>query len=388
MRSKGYFPTSANRLFSWYVYTHSILRWKTVLIYLVPGLQRVCAFIARLYKYSCLEVLRLCDRTHEYRNKYVAAFIVVLVFDEFQHLTEIEESDPSAVEHVQLALKNRLKVFCSQIYHSDYYKANSFKKVNRSKNNVLRLLAMHVNCVPGLSFCLPPYYRKEMPNAFPHCYPFTNLDLPACLLRRSDSSGYQYGNGQTNSCCCGWAFDSTPSGFLGLFDHSAESFARYFHSEPQKIRIEGVEIDFDARQAIEMVFGGSGTDNLSLWKKMLVFRGTLSDLLERLFLAIDGVTEKLEVEVETTIPEDRLDRMAGNCRPQLFTHILRWAVSEYHEFCDSIKKDDTDTEKTFEILHRFSLLESKRKDSKRDDFFWGVLVIWYSSVLAEGILPN
>ena len=349
-----------------YSYTHSIVRWKRTLVYLVPGLHRVLAFFERLYKRSCRALFAFSDQSHNYPNKFVAALVAVIIIEELQ-VTNIEKSDLSAVKHVQRALKSRLQVFCSRIYN---YKVDSIKEAKRSENKHLRFLAMQANMIRGLSFCLPSSYQRVLPRFLPERPQFTNLDLPACLLRRFDGGDYHYDNGQTKSCCCGWAFDSTPSGFLRLFDHSARSFARYVHSKPQKIRTKEGEIDFDARQAMNIVFGGPSTDSLM---KKVVFRGALTFLFQRLFLTIDLVRQKLEAEM--TISENILDDLARGFRPQCFICILRWAVVEYHKFWDSIK-DETDAEVSVEHLRRFNIWERKWNDSEAERFVSDVLAIW------------
>ena len=359
-----------------YSYAHSIVRWKRVLAYLVPGLQRVLALIEKLYKCSSFELFKISDRLHKNSNKRIAASVFVMMIQELQleRLTNIEKSDLSAVEHVQLAFKNRFQVLCSRIFDS---KVDSVKEANRSKNEELRCLAMQANIVPGLSFCLPSSYQMEFPSFLPDRPLLTNLDLPACLLRRFDGRGYHSDNGQTKSCCCGWAFDSTPSGFLKLFNHSALSFAFYIHSKPQKIRTKEGEIDFDARQAMNVVFGGPSTDSLM---KKVVFRGALNFLLKRLFFTIDALRKILEAE--RTIPENILDRSARDCRPHLFTHTLRWAVTEYHKFWDS-KKDETDAERSVELLRRFNNWKREWNDSEIHEFTSDVFRTWLGTFFSK-----
>ena len=365
-----------------YTYTHSLVRWKRTLAYLVPELHREFAFIEKLYRFVFRRVLYVCDRMHTFsRDKVLAAVPVILAFDEIKHLTKMERPNHSAVDHIQLALKARLKVLCSQIFPID--KRTSERKVSAG------LMIMIIR-VPELSFCLPPACQdyanlREMPlQGFLTLHvPDRPLDLSACLLRRSESRDSYYDDRQTDGCCCGWAFDSIRPSFLRLFGHSARSFARYVHFGPQKISLGDEDSAFDPCQALNAVWAGPWVDNSSLRRSMIVFASILSDLLGQLFIIIDYAAEKSQRDPDMAVNKDRLDRLAEYCRPQLFAHLLRSALTMYHEFWNTYKESVTAFKHHNYVAVLVYAWVRERQDSERDEFVSLVIEILTSSMSAE-----
>ena len=364
-----------------YSYTHAILGWARVLVYLVPGLQHTLAFIGRLYRFLSFQMLDLCDQLHKKAHKFWAVIISVVLFDEIKRLTSMEISDPSAVDHVQRVLKSRLTFFCSRIFDDP--------KVDLSKNDltldfatVTLCLAMVVNRVQELSFCLPQNYRTcqpPVPGLLIHV-PDTPLGLPACLLRRFDSGGHCYENEQTDHCCCGWVSDSTPSGFLSLFGHSARSFGRYIHSGPHKIIFIEREINFDTLPIMDTVFGGPLVDHLSPDKSKVIFGVVLSLRLQDLFSSMSYIIENL---IKGELPKVLLDCLATYCRAHFFAHILRSAVALYSEFLNSREQGELEAleAESYQILVlRFLNWVGNRKDPDDQNFCHGV-----SGILEKGI---
>ena len=76
---------------------------------------------------------------------------VVLRSDTIMHPTEME-IDPAVVDHLQLALQTRLKIFCSRSFDFDESKGLTLD------SEKIRA-AMMVDSLPELSSCLPPHYR-------------------------------------------------------------------------------------------------------------------------------------------------------------------------------------------------------------------------------------
>lgn len=352
-----------------YPYTHAIVGWVRVLVYLVPGLQHALAFIGRIYRISSFCMLDLCDQLHKLAPKFWAVIISVVVFDEIKRLTSMEISDPSAVDHVQLVLKSRLTVFCSRVFDES--------KVDLSKDDSNLGFASVVNRVQELSFCLPQNYRTCLPPASGLFIPVldTTLGLPACLLRRFDSGGHCYENEQTDHCCCGWVSDSTPSGFLSLFGRSARSFGRYIHSGPHKIIFIEREIIFDTLHTVDTVFGGPWVDHVSPDKSKVIFGAALSVRFRELFSSMRYIIQN---HIKVEIPKDRLDCLATYCRAHFFAHILRSAVALYSEFLNSREQGELEELKaeSCEILVlRFYKWMGNRKEPEDENFYRGVFGI-------------
>ena len=370
-------------IFYSFISTRNIVRWNRVLAYLVPGLQRGLASIEILHRYLWYTVLYLCDRMPKFsRDKDLAVIASVLVFEEIEHLTKNENPDPSAVYHVQLALKARLKVLCSRIFDFDNITL-------KNKDKIPATLLVMINRVPELSFCLPgncrivaDYIDKTKGDLLQFHIPATPLDLPACLLRRSGSSDDYYDDRQTENCFCGCAFDSTPPGFLSLFGHSTGSFARHLHSGPQKSSLVDGDLAVDTRQAMNIIFRRPWSDDSSLRKDMIVFASILSYLVWNLCAIINTATEEPDYDPDT-ISKDDLDRIAAHCRPQFLTYLLLWVVAMHHEFCKSDGKSKTDVESSDEVWKQVRDWTLKREGFQMEGFVIAMLGILSGGILAE-----
>lgn len=360
-------------------YIHSLIHWKDVLVYSVPKRPHFLAFPERLSRNTFLQAIDFCDRVHRVTDRITAVMAVVLTFDEINFLRATQKVDHLMADHLQLALQYRLTVFCARIFDFDESKEVMWDERKAS-------VMMMVDCVPELSSCLPPQYRGcsrsyelFIKYATPLRSPITPPDLPSCLLRRSDSSEDCYDCATINNCCCGWTFDSTPSGLLSFFGHSARSFARYVHAEPPEISLGKVKVLFDARQAMITVFGEPWMDNSSLHNRKAIFWATMSFLLQHSFhtmnYSINSINSMMASNINTTrkIPEDRLDRLADNLRQQVFARFLRSAVTMYHSFWNEEREEreeregKTDAETTGELLRRFGLWAEKKKTTWETD---------------------
>ena len=378
----NFFLSESNGTRLWfYAFSHSIIRWKRVLLFLAPGLKRVLDLIEKLHKYLCLWVFEYCDQLHRLTDKFEAVMVCVTIFDEIKHhqsehhQMSMEILDSSARDHVQLLLKSRLKVFCSRVYDFDESKLN-LSKINKSEADIK--VAMVIARVPELSSYLPRryqdpvlYWDAEFQRLLSIEKPST-AQLPACLLPRLDSSDYP------DSCCCGRASDSAPPGFLSLFGHSARSFADFVHSGPQKISLREVEKDFNACQALNNVFGGQGIDSSSLNKRMVVFEEALYFSLQQVFGMLYLLTQRWEIDLEKMFSTDKVDPAVEYFRSRVFARILHWAVKLYHAIWSWNKKCETSAEPSLELpgpnmlptdqLHGFKIDYSSGMEQMFEDF--------------------
>ncbi len=327
-------------------------------------------------------MFHFCDLVHQHPHKAAAISFVGLVYDEVKHLTEMETLNISAVNHLQLALQNLLKVFCLRIFDFDKSKkVKLFKELNLPDENDRFCVEMTLDGVPELSGCLPPHYHggsrtwnmKKQHFLLVHALA-TPSDLPACLLRRSDSSESNYDNLQTNDCCCGWTFDSTPPSFLSFFGHSASSFARYVHSGPQRISLDNLEVSFDTRQAMNTVFGGPEIDESSLGKRTSIFGGAVSLWLGMSFWVIKRLRKDVDIEATVKIPEGTVDHLTNNIRPHVFAYILMSAVTTCHDFLDSERKGETNSKGFASLSEQLYVMVSLDKVSDFAIVLMGIIL--------------
>ena len=368
-----FWKRSPNKMFLLYTHVHSILRWKRPLVYLAPELQHSLTILEKIFGEISSFMFSYCDQVHRTPHKNAAVMVVVIIFYEITHLTrtEMETSDPAEVDHLKLILQSRLRIFCSRVFNFD-----ESKELVLGDTEGLQA-AMMVNSVPELSSCLPPHYRGRWPksDSYYHYSQVSDdatipLDLPSCLMRRSDSSEYFYDSAQTDGCYCGWTFDSTHEGFLDFFGHSATSFARYVHSGSQKIGFGKAEVLFDPRQAMNTVFGELCLDGLGLHERRYILGASMSFLLRHSILTIDVLREVLNSTED--FPADTLHDTANEFRPHLFSLILRSAITMSHDFWNFRRKYEHDIKIDVVLFgpwaesKRFS--EESKKSSEIFDF--------------------
>ena len=372
-----------------YALTLGLTRWKRSLFYLVPKLQHVLALVERFHRFCWPYMLNYCDQAHRSPHKSQAVMVVVIVFYGIMRLREMDTLDPAVTDHLQLALQDRLKIFCSRIF--------SFDASKRIMCDEEKRLFAEVAFVPELSSCLPPHHHHRlltfdlptMQSIMEFSIPEKRLDFPSCLLRRSDSSEYCYDNTKTDSCCCGWTFDSIPPGFLRLFSHSASSFAHYVHFKPGEMSLAVVKVPSDICQAINNGLEGHQIDDLGLRNRMIFFRAMMISSYRRLLGMMDLLTEKSNIDLTRKIPEDRLNRLANKYRERICAHILRSAVTMYHDFRHWDREGETDAEDITDLLRRFSLwVVEKMNSSGFEDFDRAFVDIHLERIMAERIIAE
>lgn len=207
-----------------FMYTHSIIRFKDILLYFVPGLRDVLPMVEWTFKTSAHIVLLLCDHAHKVPHRSAFICVTALVLDEIKHLKGTQTVDPSLLDHVQAMLECRLTVFCARTF--------DFNGSGKLKHNSEQKLAAAVTDYVGASICLPPHYRGRSSelryrirvSKLPY-FRKTNPEPPACLLNRSASIRCDLETPHIHKCCCGWILDSIPPGVLAFSGYSVESFA-------------------------------------------------------------------------------------------------------------------------------------------------------------------
>jgi hypothetical protein len=341
-----------------YSYSHSITRLKDLLLYLDPELHDVLPIFEDFYREACLLMFKFCDAAHKFLNKNFpkdfAITVMVFVFDEVKGLKEMPTLDASIAEHLQLALKSRLKVLLSRVFDSGGTKAPGWK----STDNLLLGL---IDYIEEISSVLPPQYsgcsigwwahlRGEV---LPHIAAI-NMDSSSCLLRRPNIIKRYHNDPQMDDCCCGWMTDSIPSGVLAFFAYSAESFARQLHA---KEWVKGSS--FKARELMNTVFERPSITNANLRKKIAIFREALYWTLDKCF----KYSSKLYLHPTVMLPEDKLVDLARTQRQVLLVIILEEAAAINHDFWISRGLDEEeditcDTERTHKIICDFEDWES------------------------------
>ena len=99
---------------------NSILRWKEVLLCLVPEYgnlfgvfsQRLCASLNTWF-------LRLCDSAHRFPQKLEAIRLLLFVYDEINYFKQTKTLDHLSVDRLSQAFRGRMQLLCGQVFDFD-----------------------------------------------------------------------------------------------------------------------------------------------------------------------------------------------------------------------------------------------------------------------------
>ena len=289
---------------TFFTYAHSIVRWKETILYIVPEMGRVISYFEELFRVSSLAVCKICDHTYKSGPRDAALIWTALLLDEAKHGREsgIPERQPLLAESIIPALESRLKVLCTQLFDFDPPK----KSISELRNQELAMFSLYQ---PTTRPFLPPHYRSPRQSRahvdwavwdeVPPPGTTVQWDSPPCLRSRANGNKTGYDTLQTDHCgyicCCGWMFDSLPSGLLSFFNQSAQSFAHHFHAKEWKIGFAGEEPVLEAHHIMHAMFDATDIEQMisqkrtaivNLRKKMSIFRQALKVSLRHIFFAI------------------------------------------------------------------------------------------------------
>lgn len=321
--------------FWFYSYCHSILQWKAVLLLLAPENRHNLAIFERLYRVSCLSLFKECDEAFISLQKDSALVVTALVFGENQYLRNMTP-EYALADHIESALRSRLKVLCAQLF--DW--SPSQKSVRKLKNLEL---AQNISFAGASSF-LPPHYRgclvhdRLTSRVGVLLSSDTTLweSLP-CLLNRCNSNKSGDDALQRDHCCCGWMFDSLPSGLLSFFGQSARSFADFLHANDGFINFAGESPNFEVRDLVSKFFGPLDLEEknrpkeTTIWilkLKTALFQQALRRSLLRSFLVIHNLNKFTTI----TLSEGQLMVQAEGYRQVVLLYTLLTAVYIFGSF--------------------------------------------------------
>ena len=319
-----------------YSYSQSIVRWRAVLLLLAPENRHILALFERIYRDCCFRIFKLCDEAFKSPWEGGALSVTALVFGEVQYLRNMTPEYVLA-DHIDLALRSRLKVLCAQLF--DW--GPSQKPVRKLKNWKTARMISHFQ---GASSFLPPHYRGCLVHdrfisraGVPSPSDTTPLEPLPCLLNRCNINKSGDDALQRDHCCCGWMFDSLPSGLLSFFGQSARSFADCLHAKDGVINFAGESPDFEVRNLLSKVFGPSDLEEINRPKEITVsildwktalFRQALCCSLRYSFLAIHEFNNFTTI----TLSQDQLMVQAEGYRQLVLLFILPTAVYIYGSF--------------------------------------------------------
>ena len=330
-----------------YSYTHSIVRWKSILLFLDPKLRQILPIFEDLYRNACLYVFVYCD-AHIIPQDSSHALFIGLVIDEVCCLRETQTLNPSLVDHLLLILKTRLATFCARTFFDRPKKLKS-----KSPNE---LLARYINFIKGATSCLPTHYRgcsrliwlniRFSPwTDFASTRPDSLLGLPS----HPNSNEHYRDAPQTDNCCCGWKSESIPPGVRKFFDHSTHSFALYLHTGLPAYSLSWEEA-FEPCKSMNMISRQLSMENVSLQKKMAIFREAMYFALWFSF----HCEKQLNLYSTVNVPEDQLEEPVDVHRPLLLVIILDLAVLIYRDFWTWRGEEHMNTRGVYQLILDFS----------------------------------
>ena len=328
-----------------YSYAHSIVRHKRVLLYLAPKLKHDLIFIERLYRNACLKMLRYCDTMDSLSQPEWTVFLLALIYEELVILNP-EQMDSSLLQHLLIAVSSRLTIFSNRLLDLDRSKKSKFTPHG------------------GLAdFC----YNMQESRLYPRSKDFydrialasrnmvspqqdaNRLHSASCLLSRSDRNECDPDVTHPDGCCCGWTFDSIPSGFLAIFGQCSESLARHFHAKRWTIRFAEWTSDVDMGALMKEVFEKRDMEKSTLPKKQVIFREALYLSLQLAFRSLTLINPILPI----ITTEDQLDFRAYENSQLLLDRVLQKAVFLYRRFWESRDKEYPDARGIDELILDF-----------------------------------
>jgi hypothetical protein len=335
MRLRTMVLKSSNSLALW-TYSHSIVRWKKLLLYLTPELCEVVGIFEKAEKALLSRVFE-CFEDVQSSDKRILIGLLVLMSDEVQRLRTTQRLDASLADHLQLAIKNRLQVFCTGVLD-----LHPPKKPRKKLRNLW--LAQMIDYNRETSSCLPPHYRGYSDaiwltvheEARRHLDP-NSLNFTSCLVSRSNSAKGHHDSAQIDRCCCGWISDSIPAGVLNLFGFSAKTFLRYFHSE-SAIGLGIPRLTSEDHKVTNTMLRSWYLENVSLLYKMTIFHEAFRVSLE---VAIERTLYFNDNEA-ITLSQDQLLAHAGSHREMLFIYVLETASEIMQAFLTFRREGCTD----------------------------------------------
>ena len=353
---------------SFYTYAHSIVRWKEAILYMVPEMERVIAFFESRFRYHYLNVCKLCDHMYKSAQKGLALIWTVLILDEVQYLrgSEILEPEPLLAESTIPALESRLKVLCTQIFDFD-----PPEKPTRELKN--QDLAMFLDHQTTASSFLPSHYHspqssiiyiiRTVRNELPPPGTTVQWDSPPCLLSRANGNTSGYDTLQMDHCgdicCCGWMFDSLPSGLLSFFDLSAKSFAHHFHAKEWTVDFAGEKPAFEAHHIMHVMFDSTDVEQMilqkemaivNLRKKMSIFRQACKVSLQHFFI---GIRILKQLSTTMKLSEAQIKVQVEDYRQIMLFYILKTAVLIYYAYFKANGKSETGAESVQDLVAEF-----------------------------------
>ena len=325
-----------------YNHAHSVVRSKEILLCIAPRLKHDIASIERLYRESCLRILKYCDVAHTSTEMLWAMLILWLVYDELHFAGKSKELDPPLAEHLQSNVLMRLAVYSTRI--SEPYFSKRFSSVMRGP---LSLAKQVPYLVPGSP--LPRVRQGAVSRGrVQPTLEAESLRFPSCLLSCSDVNEPQPLVTPTNCCCCGWIFNSIPSGILKFFGHSSDSFAHRLHANEWSESFAGDTVSITAEVLLGTIFWQPNMEISRLQKRMAIFGEAFRFSLEG---RLHQISPKI-IASKITQTEDLINQ-ADKLRQLLFLALLLKAVGIYDKFRLGLGEDRFDVRSVAELISDF-----------------------------------
>ena len=278
-------------------YLRSFTRGQSILLSLDPKLKGTLLFCEWFSKSMFTSLLHIFDRPRVFHDPHSAIPTILTMYDEMQYFRDMDKVDNLALEHLEYALQNLLKVHCYRVFR---YDGSTSWELSTSSS----VLAISVGYFYETSARLPPSYcclgpewkiailRSWLPKDGGVGYdPIVGDTTSLSPMSNTQRFECRHHGSQSTHCYCRWMLEMVPSAVFAFFGYCKESFAHYFHTEKWLARFSTNGEPFSIRKALDSVFGGPRVDSRILHIRAIIFKEAILTSLHSFRIITEGFLE-------------------------------------------------------------------------------------------------
>jgi hypothetical protein len=203
-------------------YLQDIVRWKYVLLYLVPDLRRHIDFLGQHLRNDFQYVLASIDAPYETPDKPKLVIMLSWYYKDVCALRFVDTVNQSAREHLQCALEHRLIHLYSTLLTKRSINRKSHRQEGPFRAQVIPFCALL-----GVTQFLPPQLQDpQIQGRWDLCD--THNDMQ-CRLPEGAPDAQEVSIEKRTACVCSWVINSLPTGYLTTFGLCAEVLCLRIH---------------------------------------------------------------------------------------------------------------------------------------------------------------
>jgi hypothetical protein len=214
---------NCNNSLGYSFYIGILLKWKTALLYIAPGLRFLIGAIERVHGKFWRAILSNLDRPSLCPKNFSLWLKYHFYQESFNSWRHLDFVDQMAADHVQSYFKNRLMILTDIVYEelvSSVHRSQKNAKKSKSRAKYRAISLDELFEYWSLHACGANVYVDTSPK-------LTSQHLPCPKL---DTDRQEFSQpGRRPLCFCSWVLDWLPIAYLQCFGYDAESFISKLH---------------------------------------------------------------------------------------------------------------------------------------------------------------